>query len=313
MAQHRVEIGQQRDQRGRLRAGELAQPVRGGRRQRSGQRIEEGLQEQRLLAGVAAAAQHRAPGRLDERGQRRGQPGLADTALAGHQQHAGRPGAGRAPRSGQAVELDRAPDQVGRFVLQRGPAPQRGQAPLAVRRPVLAQDGQVQRPGLRIRVDAQLGGQLGAQPLVAGQRPGPLAGQLVRRHQEAVRHLVEPVGGDRGLGGVPGRGRVPAGAARGGRGVPRLPEEPDALGCGPAPPSPRPARRRARPRDRARPAPPRPRSPRAPRSPRRATAGPRSPGAGRRPDRPGPTAAGRAGNRPGRARPRRCPAPHAAG
>jgi hypothetical protein len=231
--QHRAEIGQQRDERGCLRAGELAQPVGAGRRQRSGERVEEGLQEQRLLAGVAAAAQHRAPGRLDERGQRRGQPGLADTALADHQQHAGRPGAGRAPRSGQPVELDRTPDQVGRFGLWRGPAPRRGQAQLAVRRPVFAQDGQVQRPGLRIRVDAQLGGQLGAQPLVAGQRPGPLAGQLVRRHQEAVRHLVEPIGGHRGLGGLPRHDRVPRGTTSGGRGVPRLPEQPDALAAGP--------------------------------------------------------------------------------
>ena len=264
------------DERGRLRAGQLAQPVGGGRRQRPGERVEEGLQEQRLLAGVAAAAQHRAAGRPASAASAAASRVLPMPPSPATSSTPADP-AQAAPHA--AVSRSSSTERPTRSAgsgCGRGRCPAR-QAPLAVRRPVLAQDGQVQRPGLRIRVDAQLGGQLGAQPLVAGQRPGRLAGQLVRRHQQAVRHLVEPVGGDRGLGGVP-RPRPGSPAA----------QPAAAAACRASRSSRTPSlRARSHPvrvrlagehgrRARARPAPPRPRSPRAPRRPRRAAAGPRS-------------------------------------
>ena len=87
----------------------------------------------------------------------------------------------------------------------------------------LGQHREVHVAGLRGRVDAQLVGQRGAQPLVDGQRSGRLPRRLVRGHQQPVRGLVEPVradrrgrelrGGDR-VGGVQQRlpGRLPGGA-----------------------------------------------------------------------------------------------------
>ena len=104
--------GHQRRCRARVRAQHVPEPGRGHSGNHRSESFHDGLEEQRPLGLVAAAAQdcRAVIGGLG--GHELGQGRLADTRLAGDQDEAGCPACGAAPGHPQRLELSAAASQV---------------------------------------------------------------------------------------------------------------------------------------------------------------------------------------------------------
>ena len=215
--QHRYELGQQPGEIRGARPGQRHDLGGGSGRQRRGERVDERLQEQRALGGVAARGEHEPAARPRVVDEGVGEPGLAHPAVARHQHDrcAARHGGGPGP--GEGGELGGAAGQV------RWPFALGG----------VTQDRQVQLPGRGRGVDAQLVGESRAQRVVGGERLRLLPRGEERGHEQPVGLLVEAVGRDGRRRRIDGGARI-ARAQRGRRkGEPAHPQEPVALRAGP--------------------------------------------------------------------------------
>ena len=142
---------------------------------------------------TARPPEDRRPARLRPRHQFAGETGLAHPGVAGDERDRARPRSGGAHELLERVEVPVAADDA---------PPARVHDPRPGLR-FVAEEGQVERLGLRCRVDAQLLGQQPAAALVGAQRLGPVATRGVGCEQQPVRRLavrLEPhrLGGDGG-------------------------------------------------------------------------------------------------------------------
>ena len=171
---------------------QVAKTLRRHAGHRSGQGIDERLQEQRALGRVAPRRQHhttRFTGGCRGLGR---EAGLADPCVSDQQQHTRGASAGRCPRFGQPRYLGATPDQLrSRSRDDRGDELDRGRAPTAEHR-------EVHLTRLRSWFDTEFVGQFRAESLVGPDGLGRLARGLVGGHQQAVGNFVEMVCCDRG-------------------------------------------------------------------------------------------------------------------
>ena len=221
--EHVGEAGHQLGQRRSAGTGQRAHGVRWERGQHRAEGLDERLEEQRALGGVAAADQRAAPRRRGGRDHRLRQRGLADPGLAGQQDDRRPPAARRLPGGGEPGQLGVAPDDhrpVPRPPVRAGRAgcggrdigPPAGAVALAGRA-LLAQDREVCRARLGGRFHPELVAQGVGQLPVDRQRAGRLAQLLVGAQEQPVRGLVEAVVRGGGAGQVR-RGVRPARAQR---------------------------------------------------------------------------------------------------
>jgi hypothetical protein len=203
-----AQLGHQLGNRpGRL-PGRGGDPLGWQRQQHGAQRLDQRLQEQRALGLVAARLRDQAAGGAGEDGQLLRQAGLADAALPRHQDQPVVLPDRRRPGRAQRRQLGVAPDQRALRHPGDGADRRRQLGRLA------AQDPQVQLPGGRSRVGAELIGEQLAQVLVGGQGRALLASAAVGEHGRPVALLVERLG-DQGGARVPQGGGAVAKRQRG--------------------------------------------------------------------------------------------------
>ena len=191
-----------------LRAGAVHRPRPGERREHRAERVDQGLQEQRALGGVAARGRDPPAGGGGELRDLGGEPRLADPRLAGEQHEPGPPAGRGVPAPGQPGDLVGAAHAVAR-ARRTGP----GRGPVRAGA-LVPQEREVLLPRPWCGFDAQLVGELGPQPVVVLDGARGLAGELVGPHDQAVGRLVEAVGAHRVGPGPSG----PVGVARAQRG-----------------------------------------------------------------------------------------------
>ena len=207
-AQHLAELGEHRGPRLPVALDEGVERRRAGRGQGGSQGVDERLEEEGALGGVAAPVEHEPAGGSRHVARGLQQPGLADAGLPAHQQQVGDPARPRTgPGGRQHAEL-RVPsdDPGGRFVVPGGRVgPGALEAELLV-----AQDLQVERRRPAVGGGAELVAQPPCQVLVRPECRGRATVGHEGPHQVAGRALVEGVcidGRARDLGRRRGLGR----------------------------------------------------------------------------------------------------------
>ena len=196
VAEHRGDLGHQAGEVGRAVAGEVAQ--HGGRQAAhcARDRLDDRLQEQRLLGLVAPRAEHRPARRRRDPHQLLAQAGLADARLADHHDQLRVSVRRLVPGLAQPLQLLRPADQperLGGTVERCGPHRRGGI--------VVAQQREVDRLRFGRRVGAEFSGKTLAQFGVRRERTPVLAGGAVCLHERTARRLVVGIRNGGRLGG----------------------------------------------------------------------------------------------------------------
>ena len=175
VAEHRGDLRHQAREVRRAIAGEVAQ--HGGWQAAHGarDRLDDRLQEQRLLGLVAPRAEHRPARRRRDPHQLLAQAGLADARLADHHDQLRVPVGRLVPGLAQPLQLRRPADQPERLggTVERGAPHRRGSI-------VVAQQREVDRLRLGRGIGAEFSGKALAQLRVRREGTPGLAGGAVR-------------------------------------------------------------------------------------------------------------------------------------